>query len=216
MLLKKYFLLLASTLAFNIAEAGAQPTGHTIAEYQASRDQAGAANRAFIMSPEWLPVFHDFRRYNGEPINTTFHDAVAYCACETEDARKRLGCTTPPRSARLPSARELAVLAMSWGAQGVVAKCDPDDLTCQHLKVISAIGSRNEDEFYFDSTGSEPAPAELEGVSLWTSSRLTGDFQDMVYGYIAGVGKFVEVYPTPRDMAASTSDLMVRCVSDRR
>lgn len=120
-------------------------------------------------------------------------DAVQYCS---------------DQGARLPSARELAQLSMTFGAKGIaeIQSGKPDN-SYREIWVNNADGSL--DRFYFSEEGYQRPAGELGDYTLWSSSRYSRDYY--VYGFVF-IGSIGGIYA---DFSFQNRDIAVRCVSGR-
>jgi hypothetical protein len=136
-----------------------------------------------------MPQFLDVaRNADGSVRCMTQADAIQYCLNQ---------------GAHLPSARELAQLAMSLGARGIVESCG-SDMNCYPVNATNADGSS--DAFNFSYTGYRRPAGEL-GRNWFLSSSVAPYDSNYVF-YLYGVYGFVYHYYRGGDSAVS-------CVSDR-
>ncbi len=70
----------------------------------------------------------------------------------------------------LPSARQLAHLAMNLGAKGIVNSCDNSDKECYLVEAVNEDGAR--DIFYYSQEGFKPAEGDLGNNTFWSSSSI--------------------------------------------
>ena len=163
-----------------------------------------------------VPIFLDIaRNANGSIKDMSQADALAYCECQGE-AKERLGCTTAPFMAHLPSARELAQLSMSLGAKGIaeIESGRPDD-SYGEIKAINADGSS--DNFYFSYEGYRIPSSELRHEGIWSASvnpnhnnSVSPNYNNSKFAFMfnGGVGNVVDIY---REIVY----VEVRCVASR-
>jgi hypothetical protein len=111
----------------------------------------------------------------GQPLNRkniakqmNIYEATAYCR---------------DRAAHLPSLRELADVVKSFGAKGIVPKCDSDRSCGRYTSTLLDIGYPGrpgiKDSFYF--SGECSVPAEFINIKIWSSSFYSIDPYNPVF-----------------------------------
>ncbi len=162
--------------------SGDKPGDHASTDSGADEGNASNANQT--------PSFLDFRRKSdGSPMTMDQRRAVQYCAIN---------------GAHLPTARELALLAMSFGARGIVDSCGSDK-ECSQERAKNADGTV--DTFYFSSAGYQRPAGDLGDYSIWSSSisSRNSKYAFTFSGSLGVVSDFAD-----RD---SDDHIAVRCVS---
>ena len=101
-------------------------------------------------------------------------NAVQYCSAQ---------------GAHLPSARELAQLAMSLGAKGIVDSCGSEN-KCYSVKATNANGSS--DSFNYSYAGYETPDGDLGKYWFWSSS-VNSNYSDNAF-YFIGDNGYVDNY----------------------
>ena len=137
------------------------------------------------------PAFLDIARdASGKVLYMGQSEAVQYCS---------------DRGAHLPSARELAQLSMSLGADGFVDACIPNN-HCYKVSYIQNADNSTE-EFFFRVLGYHRPAGDLGANWFWSSSV------DSKYPYagFALFGPYGDINPLYRDSQISA----VRCVTGR-
>ena len=147
---------------------------NTLPECQQLKTQLSASLAAVdarIQALQPIPQIGDIARNTDGSIRYMDQaDAISYCACDSDHARKDLGCTTAPNSNHLPSARELAQLAQSMGAAGIseTAKDGYDP-----VNAVNADGKN--DSFYFNYSGYQQPAGDLGNNWFWSSSVVSNN-----------------------------------------
>lgn len=162
----------------------------------AAKAQESQAQKAvFLESP---------RNIDGSLVRMHQEDAVRYCACDSDDSRRILGCKTPPNSAHLPNARELAHLAKSLRVGTIVNNCGSNS-KCYLVQAKNADGSS--DNFSFRYAKQQPA-SDSSNNRFWSSSEYSGNpFLVYAFDLNDGLGKV--------DYYSGAYDFAVRCVVGR-
>ena len=122
---------------------------------------------------------------------------------------------------RLPTAREFALLSMSFGAKGIleVEEYKRREAAGEDLRGFSLVGSANGstiDHFYFSSSGFEPPigqsqpVAELGTDDFWSSSKES--FRGLIYD---GGFEFSSFHLDLKGNYFTEAPLSVLCIADR-
>jgi uncharacterized protein (TIGR02145 family) len=139
-----------------------------------------------------MPTFLDIaKNADGKPKYMNQAEAIYYCLNQ---------------GAHLPSARELALLAMSLGARGIVDSCGSDNRRCFSYKAENADGSY--DSFKFSYEGYQRPAGDLGDNWFWSSSvhKSMSYYSYILRGQSGHVGI---------DSRTRTRNVAVRCVSGR-
>ena len=127
-------------------------------------------------------------------------DAINYCACDSDHARKDLGCTTAPNSNHLPSARELAQLASQHCTSDLLGKepCGAAGISETAEDGYKQVSAKNadgkNDSFYFNYSGYQQPAGDLGNNWFWSSSVNSIDSDGAFdlyggYGFVGNVSR---------------------------
>lgn len=169
----KAFVMVTSILAFSVELAQGEAKRIEKAEQRATatndniftRDTTNPGLGEAYRDPSGL-IWGDVIKAQG--MSQT--DADIYCKCNSDYARDKLGCTSKPDSARLPTREEFKQLAEYL-----------DDGSAQRYSPLSADGRTD----------------VIPGLSrhwFWTSSTRRSDFPDVVYTFNGRYGYFDSSY----------------------
>ncbi len=145
-----------------------------------------ADNNQFVLTTTFMSVA---RNDNGTVKFMNQDEANRYCQNQ---------------GARLPTARELARLAKTFGAKGIVNTCESNNSKCKLIETESMDGTT--DKFYFDTSGFQSRydnEIYYANNNLISSSRLDSEFSLSLSLY------WGQILP-----GWTTSRSPVRCVSE--